>query len=79
VKGLKAADNFTVDMEWNNSTLKRTTIYSGSGKKCALYYKNIHIAYIIDENKNKISFTVKHNNEIEFQTTAGKSYIIVMP
>ena len=35
VKGLKAADNFTVDMEWNNSTLKRTTIYSGSGKKCA--------------------------------------------
>lgn len=79
VKGLKAADNFTVDMEWNNSTLKRTTIYSGSGKKCALYYKNIHKAYIIDENKNKISFTVKHNNEIEFETTVGKSYIIVMP
>ena len=69
VKGLVARGNFTIDMEWENNTLKSAKITSNQGVKCKLYYA-------------KSDFTVdgvlSQNKMAEFDTVKGHTYNIEM-
>jgi alpha-L-fucosidase 2 len=75
--GLRAEGDFTIDASWENSGLVRATVYSGSDKTCKLYYPNISISKLDDENGNSISFETVNANMISFPAKAGGIYRIV--
>ena len=76
VYGLKAMNNFTVDIIWDLDLQTQAIIHSGSGKICSIYFKNIANAKIIDNNGRSVPFVVINNDEIEFPTSIGLSYTI---
>jgi len=72
VKGLRAKNAFTVDIEWNDSKIKKAEIYSAKGSDCIL--KNLsETAEILDFDGNSVSFT-REKNKISFKTEAGMRY-----
>ena len=74
--GLKAEGNFTVDLRWKNSLPLQGTIYSVLGNICRLYYPNIKIDEIKDENGNGVAFQVINEHQVSFHTTRGMKYTI---
>ncbi|HMY42914.1 MAG TPA: glycoside hydrolase family 95 protein, partial [Chitinophagales bacterium] len=76
VYGLKAMNNFTVDIIWDLDLQTQAIIHSGSGKICSIYFKNIANAKITDNNGRPVPFIVINNDEIKFPTSKGLSYTI---
>jgi len=74
--GLKAINNFTVDLSWKSGFVQQAIILSGSGKTCQLYYPSIKVKSIIDENGLNVDFIQKDKNRIEFTTSAQKTYAL---
>jgi alpha-L-fucosidase 2 len=72
VKGLKARGNFTIDLEWNDGSLARATITSGSGGVCRLRTGK---TASLREGK---AFTAPEPGVIEFETTAGESLRVAL-
>lgn len=76
VSGLKANGNFTVGINWASGASTSATIYSGSGKTCTIYYKDINTAVVTDNDGQTVAFSVISNDEISFPTVQGKTYTI---
>lgn len=76
VKGLRGLNNFTVDLDWNSGGKTTARIKSGSGKLCTVYFKNIKNATVKNAKGTTVKFRVNSNNEIEFDTVAGQTYLV---
>lgn len=76
IKGLKAVGNFEVDINWQDAKAQSITIKSFGGKKCAISYTRIGNFIIKDEEGNIITTTASPNNTVEFETQAGKTYLL---
>lgn len=78
VTGLKAVGNFTVGIEWKNTTATKIDITSNAGKDCVVKYKDIDKKYVVkDANDKEVKVTVVKDGEIKFPTTKDASYTIV--
>ncbi len=77
VEGLIARGNFEVDMTWEGTNLTEATILSNNGGECIVGYPTIKDAKVVDESGNEVAVTaVDGENQIKFDTTAGKTYTI---
>lgn len=74
--GLKAMNNFTVDLTWKNSMPLQAVIHSGSGDSCKVYNQSLSVTSIKDETGANVNFTQKIDKEIVFQTVIGKIYTL---
>ena len=78
VTGLKAVGNFTVGIEWKNTTATKIDITSNAGKDCVVKYKDIDKKYVVkDANDKEVKVTIVKAGEIKFPTTKNASYTIV--
>lgn len=78
VKGLCAIGNFVVDIDWKNNKAQAITITSKSGKKAVVKYPDVSFSFdIIDETNAPVEFQIVNDNEIEFETVAGKTYRMI--
>lgn len=75
-KGLRATNNFTVDLKWKRGLPQHAIIYSGSGDSCKLYYPSIRLKSIVDEKGKNLTFVQKDNNQIVFPTSKGRKYTL---
>ncbi len=66
VKGIKGRGNFTVNIDWNEGRLVRSTIYSGSGGNCRIH--TLQPVKIIESS----SVTATGINPNELNTVYGK-------
>ncbi len=78
VKGLRAVDNFEVNIDWEKGRETHVTIRSFSGKECRVFFKGIKNCTITDENNVKITPTAEGNDLIRFSTETGKSYLLTI-
>lgn len=76
VKGLKALDNFTVDLNWVSGGSSSAKIKSGAGKICVVYFRNIKNASVKTSKGIKVKIKINNDNEIQFPTIAGETYIV---
>ena len=75
VKGLRAVNNFGVDITWKSGKAESFKIVSDGGRKAIVKYKNISKDFFItDENNQEVDFEVISDDEISFATTEGASY-----
>lgn len=74
VRGLCARDGFTIDMEWENSTLKKVIVESKSGKICRMAIPKPKEIFCED----KLIETAYSDNDqsVAINTEAGKQYIL---
>lgn len=75
IKGLRATNNFGVDIAWENGKLQSFSISSGSGKECVVSYPNIATyGKFYDANGNEVAVTVVNGNTVKFPTTVGSTF-----
>ncbi|MBR6455751.1 MAG: glycoside hydrolase family 95 protein, partial [Prevotella sp.] len=75
VKGLRAVNNFGVDIAWKSGKVESFKIVSDGGRKAIVKYKNIaKDFYVTDDNNQEVDFEVISDDEISFATTEGASY-----
>ena len=75
VKGLRAVNNFGVDIAWKYGKVESFKIVSDGGRKAIVKYKNIaKDFYVTDDNNQEVDFEVISDDEISFATTEGASY-----
>lgn len=79
VKGLKAVGNFTVDIGWDNGSLKEYSIYSGSGNPCKLYFSDISkVQNIITDEGVSVEYKNIGSNFLSFETERSGKYRIII-
>lgn len=76
VKGLRAVDNFTVDITWQDTVATQLTITSGSGLPCTVKYKNAKRFKVTTANGQTVNATAKGNDELTFNTTKNTVYYL---
>lgn len=76
-QGLRAQGNFTVDLKWVNSKPVECSILSLSGGKCKLYFPDIQILEVRNENNQIVKFEKLGNNQISFDTRKNGEYRII--
>ena len=75
MKGLRAVNNFGVDIAWKYGKVESFKIVSDGGRKAIVKYKNIaKDFYVTDDNNQEVDFEVISDDEISFATTEGASY-----
>lgn len=77
VKGLRAVGDFTVNIEWADTTLTHATIISGHGTPCVVKYPDIKNYKVYC---NGVEIKTKGNakgDELSFPTEAGSTYEIL--
>lgn len=77
VKGLRAVGAFTIDMTWENG--KATTVRVTSHAGCPVIIKHTDASCcfdVTDESGNVVSFEILGDDEIRFETEAGKTYTL---
>ncbi len=72
--GLVARGNFEVSLKWKKSKISSLKVISKIGGKCSI--KNINDAQIKDSAGTLISYIMKTDNIIEFNTTKSGEYYI---
>lgn len=77
IKGLRAVNKFEVDIEWKNSKAEIIRIKSEAGKKAIVKYPNITSYCVVKESDGTpVVYDVVSDDEIEFPTVEGESYIL---
>lgn len=76
LSGIKGEGNFEIGCSWHDGKLTVADIKSISGRKCRIYYPSIATATVTDSHGNTIDITKVDADNIEFDTTAGASYVI---
>lgn len=78
VKGLVARGNFEVSENWAEGSLTEASIHSKNGGTCTVEYKGMANMQVVDENGVPVATKAVegHDGRIEFETTAGKTYIL---
>ncbi len=72
IKGLRATNNFGVDIAWANGKLQSFSISSGSGKECVVSYPNIATyGKFYDANGVELTATVVNNNAVKLPIATG--------
>lgn len=69
IKGIVARGNFTLDIEWENNSLKCARIVSNAGGKCSLYYA---------KGEFSVDGVLSAEGKLEFLTEKGKEYMLNM-
>lgn len=72
--GLRAEGNFTIDLRWENHKATNCTINSGSGELCRIYYPDIKVKSIVNENGEPIMLNREQKNMISFATKKNEKY-----
>mgnify|MGYP003895184993 CR=1 FL=1 len=75
-KGLKARGNFVVDVSWSNMKADIIRITSGSGNTCRVSYPLLSNASVATTEGTPVKKDIIDENTIEFETEAGKTYVI---
>jgi alpha-L-fucosidase 2 len=75
-QGLVARGNFVVSCDWSEGKPTTVSIHSKSGGKCHLASPGIGAATIKDGSGNPVKATSEGNGLIQFETAAGKTYLI---
>ena len=74
VTGLRARNDFTIDMEWKKHRLVRAVIVSNGGHACSLQLPEGLQVY--DASGKKMKRDASGKNAIRFQTVKGGRYIL---
>jgi alpha-L-fucosidase 2 len=74
VRGLRARGAFTVNLEWKNSKLFKAEIKAQKNNKCKI--KKNFGKFKVKDNKGNEPSLKEENNLVQFETEAGKTYII---
>jgi alpha-L-fucosidase 2 len=74
VKGLRARGGYDVDLAWNDGTLAKAVVKAHYDRTCRLRTKEP--VKVLSNNK-EIDIKTIGDNLIEFETQAGKEYVIV--
>ena len=74
--GLVARGNFELSLNWEKSKIGSFKVISKSGGKCSIKYKHIKGAQIKDSKGKIISYSMKADHIIEFNTTKSGNYFI---
>jgi len=77
-QGLRAEGAFTVDLKWRKLSPVECVIMSGNGGICKLYYPNISINYIRNNNGKRVRYKRYGRNMISFLTSRGNDYTLNM-
>lgn len=72
-KGLRAKNNFTFDVEWEDGRMKEGTVYSGAGQECIMFLPGTKVQ-TVTEGKRKIAFGQNAEGVVRFPTKKGKTY-----
>lgn len=75
--GLVARGNFELSLEWEKSKISICKLIAKKGGKCSIKYTNIKDARIQDSTGKRISFNIKNEDVIEFNTCKSGEYTIV--
>jgi hypothetical protein len=75
-EGLVARDNFVVSCEWSEGKPTTVSIQSKSGGKCRISSPGIGASGIKDGKGNSVEVKGEGNDLIQFEATAGETYII---
>lgn len=75
VKGLRARGGFTVDMAWRSGQLVGATIHSALGGICRVSYPS---AFQVSANGQAISTKTQQDGGLNFATTQGHTYTVVV-
>ncbi len=77
VKGLRAVGAFTVDMAWEDGKATTVRVTSHAGRTAIVKHPDASCCFdITDEGGNSIAFDILGDNEIRFETEAGKTYTL---
>lgn len=74
VKGLRAVNNFEVDMSWHHSVLIEAVVKSYSGRDCYIAYKDISKAHVTDARHQSVKVNVIDADHISFKTSPNGKY-----
>lgn len=74
-RGLTARGDFEVGADWTDGQATKFVITSNSGGECKVKYENLADATVLNEDGNKVEFTVQ-DDVITFNTEIGKTYTI---
>ncbi len=72
VTGLKATNNFTVDMSWKKGKLTNFKVVSNVGGACQLRYKGLSKLELVDQNGKPISVEKTGDDQITLKMTKGQ-------
>lgn len=77
VKGLRAVGAFTVDMAWEDGKATTVRVTSHAGRTAIVKHPDASCCFdITDEGGNAVAFDILGDNEIRFETEAGKIYTL---
>ena len=75
-RGLVARGNFVVSADWSEGKIGSISIQSKSGGTCRMASPGLGAATIKDGSGNSVKATGEGNDLIQFETTAGESYVM---
>jgi hypothetical protein len=75
-QGLVARGNFVVSCDWSEGKSTKVSIQAKSGGTCRLASPGIGAATVKDGSGKPVKATGEGNDLIQFETTAGESYLI---
>jgi hypothetical protein len=78
-QGLVARGNFVVSAEWNEGKPTTISIQSKSGGTCRVSSPGIGAAAVKDASGKAVKAAGEGNDLIQFETTAGETYLIERP
>ncbi len=73
VEGLRAEEDFTLDISWSEGELTECCILSGSGMECKIYFPDSEDLAIKDSRGKEVAFE-NDINMVRFPTVKGESY-----
>ena len=71
-----ARGNFELSLNWEKSKISSCKVISKNGGKCTIKYKYIEGVQIKDHVGEIITYTIKRDNIIEFDTNKSGEYFI---
>jgi alpha-L-fucosidase 2 len=78
VEGLRAAGNFTFNIEWEQHCIRKCSFLSGSGGVCCIYSPTTVIAGVKDEYGKDVEVSRKGKNMYLIHTDCGRTYRLIL-
>lgn len=75
IKGLRAIGGFTINMAWEDGKATTVNVTSHAGRPAIIRHIDAACCFdVTDENGHAVAFETLGDNEIRFETEAGKTY-----